>query len=171
MISDDIVQMLSDHVEMWLANVCCRIAKHLCLVERICLCYTPTQGLQTFDIGLNMLSISFRRLALVVLLSAAANCLSTELSPKPIIIDPDIFSDVYDIGAIAVANTLHNCGKVDLRAVVINTPSEYGALAASVRTLNDDPRSCNKKFVQKYPSMSTSWQLLQTQIQVSFYTL
>jgi hypothetical protein len=82
-----------------------------------------------------MLSISFRCLALFVLLSAIANCLSTELSPKPIIIDTDIFSDVDDIGAIAVANTLHNCGIVDLRAVIINTPSEYGALAASVSTL------------------------------------
>lgn len=83
-----------------------------------------------------MLSESFRRLAVLILLSATADCLSTELSPKPIIIDTDIFSDVDDIGAIAVANTLHNCGIVDLRAVIINTPSEYGALAASVSTLD-----------------------------------
>lgn len=94
-----------------------------------------------------MLSISFRRLAVLVLLSATADCLSEVLSPKPIIIDTDIFSDVDDIGAIAVANTLHNCGKLELRAVIINTPSEYGALAASVRILDDDPRSCNKKSV------------------------
>jgi hypothetical protein len=92
-----------------------------------------------------MLSISFRYLALFVLLSAIANCLSIQLSPKPIIIDTDIFSDVDDIGAIAVANTLHNCGVVDLRAVIINTPSEYGALATSVSTCTLDneeaPRS------------------------------
>jgi hypothetical protein len=82
-----------------------------------------------------MLSMPFRRLTLLVLLFVATSCLSTEHSPKPIIIDTDIFSDVDDIGAIAVANTLHNCSIVDLRAVIINTPSEYGALAASVSTL------------------------------------
>lgn len=54
------------------------------------------------------------------------------LNPKPIIIDTDIFSDVDDVGALAVANALHNCGKADLRAVMINTNSEYGSLAASV---------------------------------------
>jgi hypothetical protein len=90
-----------------------------------------------------MLSVSFGRLAVFVLLSVSAKCLSTELSPKPIIIDTDIFSDVDDIGAIAVANTLHICGIVDLRAVIINTPSEYGALAASVSTLYDEPKVTN----------------------------
>lgn len=75
-----------------------------------------------------------------VLSFALARSLSTELSPKPIIIDTDIFSDVDDVGAIAVANALHNCGMVDLQAVVINTPSEYGALAASVSTVEDVER-------------------------------
>ena len=84
-----------------------------------------------------MLSISFRRLAILVLLSSTADCLSIGLNPKPIIIDTDVFSDVDDIGAIAVANTLHSCGMVDLRAVIINTPSEYGALAVSVSTRSD----------------------------------
>ncbi|KAL7624640.1 hypothetical protein AAE478_006209 [Parahypoxylon ruwenzoriense] len=51
---------------------------------------------------------------------------------KPIIIDTDIFSDVDDIGSLAVANVLHNCGLADLRGVAINTNSKYGALAASV---------------------------------------
>ncbi|KAK7757480.1 hypothetical protein SLS62_000495 [Diatrype stigma] len=50
---------------------------------------------------------------------------------KPIIIDTDIFSDVDDVGALAVANVLHNRGLVDLRGVVIDTNSKYGALAAS----------------------------------------
>ena len=96
-----------------------------------------------------MLSISSRCLTLLTLLSATADCLSTELSPKRIIIDTDIFSDVDDVGAIAVANTLHNCGTVDLKAVIINTPSEYGALAASVSTLDyeEAPRSYNSKSV------------------------
>jgi hypothetical protein len=88
-----------------------------------------------------MLSRSSRRLAVLVLLSATAHCLSTELSPKPVIIDTDIFSDVDDIGALAVANTLHKCGIVDLRAVVINTPSEYGVLAASVSYARQRPKA------------------------------
>ena len=71
-------------------------------------------------------------LAFVAFLSATASSLITTLGPKPIIIDTDIFSDVDDIGALAVANTLHNCGTVDLKAVIINTDSEYGSLAASV---------------------------------------
>ncbi|CZT18151.1 uncharacterized protein RCC_03991 [Ramularia collo-cygni] len=51
---------------------------------------------------------------------------------KPVIIDTDFFSDVDDVGALAIANVLHNCGLCDLQAVMINTPSKYGALAASV---------------------------------------
>ncbi|CAI4212066.1 unnamed protein product [Parascedosporium putredinis] len=50
---------------------------------------------------------------------------------KPILIDTDILSDVDDIGSLAIANVLHNRGLVDLRGVVVNTNSEYGALAAS----------------------------------------
>ena len=83
-----------------------------------------------------MLSILLRGLTLFSLLFATADSFSAELNSKPIIIDTDIFSDVDDIGALAVANTLHNCGTVDLRAVLINTPSEYGALAASVSILD-----------------------------------
>ncbi|KAI1498832.1 nucleoside hydrolase [Biscogniauxia marginata] len=51
---------------------------------------------------------------------------------KPIVIDTDIFSDVDDVGALAVANVLHNRGFADIRGVLINTPSKYGALATSV---------------------------------------
>lgn len=51
--------------------------------------------------------------------------------PKPIIIDTDIFSDVDDVGALAVANVLHHCGYASLEAVMINTGSKYGALAAN----------------------------------------
>ena len=137
----------------WLGdpNVCSQNAKHLRFAVIVCNCNTSKQDLWTSVPGAAMLSVSFRRLAVLVLLSAAtAHCLSTELSPKPIIIDTDIFSDVDDIGAIAVANTLHNCGIVDLRAVIINTPSEYGALAASVSTLDNDPRTCNRESVRRH---------------------
>jgi len=122
---------------MWVGDlkVCSYNATHLRLVVIVCNFDTSKKSSRTAGLGAAMLSVSFRRLAVPVLLSAAtAHCLSTELIPKPIIIDTDIFSDVDDIGAIAVANTLHNCGVVDLRAVIINTPSEYGALAASVST-------------------------------------
>lgn len=51
---------------------------------------------------------------------------------QPIIIDTDLFSDVDDVGALTIANVLHNCGLADLRGIVINTPSQYGPLAASV---------------------------------------
>ncbi|KAI1409004.1 nucleoside hydrolase [Hypoxylon sp. FL1857] len=65
------------------------------------------------------------------LLSALADNSSIYRS-KSIIIDTDIFSDVDDVGSLAIANVLHNYGLVDLRGVAINTHSKYGALAASV---------------------------------------
>ncbi|KIV95205.1 hypothetical protein PV10_02884 [Exophiala mesophila] len=52
-------------------------------------------------------------------------------SPQPIIIDTDLFGDVDDVGALAIANVLQNCGLADLKGVIINTPSEHGAPAAS----------------------------------------
>lgn len=66
--------------------------------------------------------------------------LATQQPHKAIIVDTDIFSDVDDVGALAVANALHNCGYADLRAVMINTGSRYGALAASVRYDHVTPR-------------------------------
>ena len=66
----------------------------------------------------------------LILLSAGV--LPGGLSRQNIIIDTDIFSDVDDIGALAVANVCHNLGLVDLKGVAINTRSKYGALAASV---------------------------------------
>ena len=47
-------------------------------------------------------------------------------------LDTDIMTDVDDVGALAVANVLHNCGLADLRGVAINTHSVYGSLATSV---------------------------------------
>lgn len=57
---------------------------------------------------------------------------NTSHGGKAIIIDTDIMGDVDDIGALAVANVLHNCGMADLKAVMINTNSSYGSLATSV---------------------------------------
>ncbi|KAI0384179.1 nucleoside hydrolase [Hypomontagnella monticulosa] len=51
---------------------------------------------------------------------------------KSIVIDTDVFSDVDDIGSLAIANVLHNYGLANLRGVAINTHSKYGALAVSV---------------------------------------
>ncbi|KAL6246765.1 hypothetical protein RBB50_006072 [Rhinocladiella similis] len=50
---------------------------------------------------------------------------------QPIIIDTDLFGDVDDVGALTIANVLHNCGLADLKGIAINTPSQYGAPAAS----------------------------------------
>lgn len=57
---------------------------------------------------------------------------ATSSNPRPVIIDTDIMSDVDDVGALAVANVLHNCGMADLKGIAINTHSKYGALAANV---------------------------------------
>ncbi|KAF7196023.1 hypothetical protein HII31_02649 [Pseudocercospora fuligena] len=56
---------------------------------------------------------------------------NTSHGGKAIIIDTDIMGDVDDIGALAVANVLYNCGMADLKAVMINTNSSYGSLATS----------------------------------------
>lgn len=78
-------------------------------------------------------------ISLATILSSVSALNTTKA--KPIIIDTDFFSDVDDVGALAIANVLHNCGLCDLQGVVIDTPSKYGALAASVRphpSLRDD---------------------------------
>jgi hypothetical protein len=75
---------------------------------------------------------------LLALTAAICACLvhaTSDISTQPqaILIDTDIMSDVDDVGAITVANVLHNCGVADLRGIAINTHSKYGALAANVR--------------------------------------
>lgn len=55
----------------------------------------------------------------------------TDRQQEPIIVDTDIFSDVDDVGALAIANVLHSCGFANLKAVMINTGSKHGCLAAS----------------------------------------
>lgn len=74
---------------------------------------------------------------LILILISASHVLGALLQggqAQPIVLDTDIMSDVDDVGALTVANVLHNCGLADLHGVAINTQSEYGALAASVRT-------------------------------------
>lgn len=75
----------------------------------------------------------FQTTALGVVIQAAYNSTAGN-SGRAIIIDTDIFSDVDDVGSLAVANVLHNCGLADLRGVMINTHSRYGALAANVQS-------------------------------------
>lgn len=80
--------------------------------------------------------------SVVSLLLQAAFAASTRAAPnstasnsaQAIIIDTDIYSDVDDVGSLAVANVLHNCGLADVRGIMINTHSHYGALAANVRS-------------------------------------
>ena len=81
--------------------------------------------------------------ALLVPTKAASNSTAPN-GGQPIIIDTDIMSDVDDVGSLAVANVLHNCGLADLRGVVINTHSRYGSLAANVSMLTPKQRRCRR---------------------------
>jgi len=74
-------------------------------------------------------SVLFHFLATTPLFSRATG--TSRSAPRPVIIDTDLYSDVDDVGALAIANVLHNCGLCDLRGIAINTPSKYGALAVS----------------------------------------
>lgn len=50
-------------------------------------------------------------------------------APVRLIVDTDIFSDVDDAGALAVAHALADAGQVKLLAVMVDTPSRWGAPA------------------------------------------
>lgn len=78
-------------------------------------------------------SVLFHFLATAPLFSRATG--TSRSAPRPVIIDTDLYSDVDDVGALAIANVLHNCGLCDLRGIAINTPSKYGALAVSLNYL------------------------------------
>lgn len=60
--------------------------------------------------------------------------LNTTTQRQAIIIDTDMFGDVDDVGAVSVANILHNCGLADVKGIVVDTPSKYGALATNALT-------------------------------------
>lgn len=51
-------------------------------------------------------------------------------APARLIVDTDIFGDVDDTGALAVANASIDNGKADLIGVMVDTPSKWGAPAA-----------------------------------------
>jgi inosine-uridine nucleoside N-ribohydrolase len=51
-----------------------------------------------------------------------------------LIIDTDIFGDVDDVGAIAIANAMADNGETDLLAIVVNTHSRWSAPCAGVLT-------------------------------------
>ena len=70
-------------------------------------------------------------------LTAAAAAKPSRGGGQPIIIDTDLFGDVDDVGALTIANVLHNCGLADIKGIAINTHSKYGAPAASVCGLHD----------------------------------
>ena len=69
---------------------------------------------------------------LLLLSSTLLYTAEAQSSPQAIIIDTDLFGDVDDVGALAIANVLHNCGLAELKGVIVNTPSHFGAPAASV---------------------------------------
>lgn len=57
--------------------------------------------------------------------------MTDKLAPTRLIIETDFFSDVDDVGALAVAHALADLGEVELAAVSINTPSRFGAGAVA----------------------------------------
>lgn len=74
---------------------------------------------------------------LAILLSFAAPAVvGASGRGRQIIIDSDIFSSVDDVGALTVANVLHNRGEANLLGVMVNTPSRYGALTVDVGFFN-----------------------------------
>lgn len=83
-----------------------------------------------------MIALKIVRVALGIL--CAGVVLGASYHGQAVIIDTDLMTDVDDVGALAIANVLHNCGLADLRGVAINTRSRYGALAASVRSDSPD---------------------------------
>lgn len=58
---------------------------------------------------------------------------STADAEKPMLfIESDLYSDVDDVGALAMALTLHRRGAIDFLGLGINTPSIWGQRAAAV---------------------------------------
>lgn len=53
----------------------------------------------------------------------------------PVIIETDMYCDVDDMGALAVAHVLADEGRIDLLCVGVNTPSRYGV--GAVRAVNE----------------------------------
>lgn len=54
--------------------------------------------------------------------------------PQKLVIETDMFDDVDDVGALALAHALADDGQVQIAAVMVNTPSRWGHLA--VKLLN-----------------------------------
>ena len=77
--------------------------------------------------------IAVRFLYLIIVIWTNGTTASSLDEARPILIDTDIMSDVDDVGAITIANVLHNCGLANLLGIAINTHSKYGSLAANVR--------------------------------------
>ncbi|MCW2875950.1 MAG: Inosine-uridine preferring nucleoside hydrolase 3 [Sphaerisporangium sp.] len=62
--------------------------------------------------------------------ASAAPLAHARPSPVRLIIDTDIYSDVDDAGALAIANAMVDSGEAKLLAVMVDTPSRWGAPAA-----------------------------------------
>lgn len=60
------------------------------------------------------------------------NRTTTGRQPIPVIIETDIFSDVDDVGALALAHGFADLGRAELLSIGVNTPSRYGYLAVGV---------------------------------------
>lgn len=58
-----------------------------------------------------------------------------QAGPVPLIIETDMFSDVDDVGALALAHALVDDGLAEIRAIGVNTPSRWGV--GAVRAVNN----------------------------------
>jgi inosine-uridine nucleoside N-ribohydrolase len=74
------------------------------------------------------------RIAVPVGMAFAMCAFSATANASSLIIDTDIFGDVDDVGAIAIANAMADNGETELLAIVVNTHSRWSAPCAGVLT-------------------------------------
>jgi inosine-uridine nucleoside N-ribohydrolase len=85
---------------------------------------------------LSILAISFPKGAAGVVRAS----MPASTAPTNVIVDTDMYTDVDDVGALAVANALMSKGEANLVGVILDTSSEYGAgCAAAVDTYFGHP--------------------------------
>ena len=76
-----------------------------------------------------------RQTAMLLVTVLTALAVLAKAERKKLIIDTDIFGAVDDVGALTIANVFHNNGDAEIVGVMVDTPSKWGPLAVSVRSL------------------------------------
>lgn len=78
-------------------------------------------SMRSIHLRINVLNMRFGTPSALLLLCSLAVSANTKRPGQPIIIDTDLFGDVDDVGALTIANILHNCGLADLKGIAIST--------------------------------------------------